>query len=79
MYCSTPLIMQATVSQKTRQNIHELASLINTAVTCSVIMVNKGSLLIRPLCLKQPGCGFVARCRLGHFAYHRRDFQLFVG
>ena len=36
-------------------------------------------LLIRPLCLIQPGCGFTARCRLAHFAYHRRDFQLFVG
>ena len=36
-------------------------------------------LLIRPLCLMQPGCGFTARCRLGHFAYHRGNFQLFVG
>ena len=36
-------------------------------------------LLIRPLCLIQPGCGFTARCRLAHFAYHMRDFQLFVG
>ena len=32
-------------------------------------------LLIRPLCLIQPGCGFTARCRLAHFAYHMRDFQ----
>ena len=72
--------MYATVSQKTQQNIHKLDSLINTAVTGSVIMVNKGvALLIRPLCLKQPGCGFAARCRLGHFAYHMRDFHLFVG
>ena len=23
-------------------------------------------LLIRPLCLIQPGCGFTARCRLAH-------------
>ena len=36
-------------------------------------------LLIKPLCLMQPGYGFTARCRLAHFAYHRRDFQLFVG
>ena len=37
------------------------------------------ALLIRPLCPKQPECGFAARCRLAHFAYHRRDFQIFVG
>ena len=45
MYCNRPLIMQlcyARVSQKALQNILELDSLINTAVTCSVIMVNKG-------------------------------------
>ena len=60
--------------------MHELDSLINTVVTCSVNNGEQGvALLIRPLCLKQPGCGFAARCRLGHFAYHMRDFQLFVG
>ena len=42
-------------------------------------MQKTARLLIRPLCLMQPGCGFTARCRLAHFAYHRRDFQLFVG
>ena len=42
-------------------------------------MQKTARLLIRPLCLMQPGCGFAARCRLAHFAYHRRDFQLFVG
>ena len=61
-------------------NIHKLDSLINTGVTCSVNNGEQGvALLIRPLCLKQPGCGFAARCRLAHFAYHTRDFQLFVG
>ena len=51
MYCSTPLsyagvylcrvCSYARVSQKALQNILELDSLINTAVTGSVIMVNK--------------------------------------
>ena len=44
-----------------------------------LLMQKTARLLIRPLCLMQPGCGFTARCRLAHFAYHRRDFQLFVG
>ena len=82
MYCSTPLILQyyTTVSHKTPQNILAIDSLINTAVTCSVNNDEQGvALLIRPLCLKQPGCGFAARCRLANFASHRRDFQFFVG
>ena len=57
-----------------------MRSLINTSVTRPVINGEQGvALLIRPLCLKQPGCGLAARCRLAHFAYHRRDFQIFVG
>ena len=66
--------------KKKTQNKLELDSLINTIVTCSINIGEQGvALLIRPLCLKQPGCGFAARCRLAHFAYHTRDFQLFVG
>ena len=68
------------LARKLRKNMLELDSLINTAVTCFSNNGEQGvALLIRPLCLKQPGCGVAARCRLGHFAYHRRDFQLFVG
>ena len=74
-YCS-----YTTVIQKNLRDILAPDSLTNTAVTRSVINDEQGvALLIRPLCLKQPGCGFAARCRLSHFAYHRRDFQLFVG
>ena len=81
MHCSMPLILQLCHSQsETPQNILALDSLINTAMTCSVINDDQGvALLIRPLCLKQPGCGFLARCRLAHFTYHSRNFQFFVG
>ena len=81
MYCSTPLILQLYHSHSENpRDILAPDSLTNTAVTRPVINDEQVmALLIRPLCLKQPGCGFAARRRLGHFAYHRRDFQLFVG
>ena len=82
MYCSTPLILQLYHSHSENpRDILAPDSLTNTAVTRSVIINDEQgvALLIRPLCLKQTVCGFAARRRLAHFAYHRRDFQLFVG
>ena len=82
MYCSMPLILQLGHSQSESSQIYlHMRSLINTPVTRSVIHNDEQgvALLIRPLYLKQPRCGFAARCRLAHFDYHRRDFQIFVG
>ena len=83
MYCSRPLIQQLCHSQsESSQNILTYEKL-NQHTCDTVTFSNNGeqgmALLIRPLCLKQLGCGLAARCRLAHFAYHRRDFQIFVG
>ena len=81
MYCSTPLKLQLCHSQsESSQNILTYEELNQHA--CDTFSNNDEqgmALLIRPLCLKQPRCGFAARCRLAHFANHRRDFQIFVG
>ena len=81
MYCNTPLILQLCHSQsESSQNILAYEKLNQHA--CDTLSNNDEqgmALLVRPLCLEQPGCGFAARCRLAHFAYHRRDFQIFVG
>ena len=77
MYCNTPCYYSYTTSP---QPVKRNAKYTSTDVTCSVNNGEQGvALLIRPLCLKQRRCGSAARCRLAHFAYHRRDFQLFVG
>ena len=81
MYCSTPLILQLGHSRSERSQIILTCEKLNKHA-CDTFSNNgeQGmALLIRPLCLKQPGCGFSARCRLAYFAYHRRDFQIFVG